>query len=78
MEKFAGGLNRFTRIFVTVISINGGGKRLLLKEKEGFWNKIQGLWFLIVGTIVQTIRDSIFYVYYLKKQEKMLQVWKIK
>ena len=78
VEKFAGGLNKFTRIFATVISINGGAKRVLLKEKDGLWNKIKGTWFLIVGTLVQMIRDSILYFYYLKKQERSLRVWKIK
>lgn len=78
VEKFAGGLNTFTRIFATVISINGGAKRVLLKEKDGLWNKIEGTWILIVGTLVQMIRDSILYFYYLKKQERSLRVWKIK
>ena len=78
VENFAGGLNRFTRLFATVISINGGAKRVLLEEKDGFRNKILGFWFLIIGDFVQQIRDSILYLYYLKKQERTLRVWKIK
>lgn len=78
VEKFAGDLNRFTRIFATIISINGGAKRVLVEEKDGLWNKIKGFWFLIIGDFVQQIRDSILYLYYLKKQEKTLQIWKIK
>jgi len=78
VEKFAGGLNRFTRIFTTVMSINGGARRVLLKDGAGFWNKIEAIWFLIVGGCVQQIRDSVLYLYYLRKQEKTLQTWKIK
>jgi hypothetical protein len=78
VENFAGGLNKFTRIFATVISINGGAKRVLLKEKAGLWNKVKGAWLLSVGTFVQMIRDSILYFYYLKKQERSLRVWEIK
>lgn len=78
VENFASGLNKFTGIFATVISINGGAKRVLLKEKDGLWNKIKGTWLLSVGTFVQMIRDSILYFYYLKKQERSLRVWEIK
>jgi len=78
VEKFTGGLNRFTRIFTTVMSINGGARRVLLKDGAGFWNKIEAIWFLIVGGCVQQIRDSVLYLYYLRKQEKTLQTWKIK
>ncbi len=78
VEKFAGGLNRFTRIFATVISINGGARRVILNDRTGFWNKIGAIWILIVGRCVQQIRDSILYLYYLRKQEKTLQIWKIK
>ena len=78
VENFAGDLNRFTRIFATIISINGGAKRVLLEEKDGLWNKIRGFWFLIIGDFVQQIRDSILYLYYLKKQERTLRIWKIK
>lgn len=78
VEKFAGGLNRFTRIFATVISINGGARRVLLHNRTGFWNKIGAIWILIVGMCVQQIRDSILYLYYLRKQEKTLQIWNIK
>ena len=78
VEKFAGGLNRFTRIFATVISINGGARRVILNDRTGFWNKIGAIWLVIVGGCVQQIRDSILYFYYLKKQEETLQIWKIK
>ncbi|MEA3421916.1 MAG: class I SAM-dependent methyltransferase, partial [Acidobacteriota bacterium] len=78
VENFAGGLNRFTRIFATIISINGGAKRVLFGERDGLWNKIKGFWFLIIGDFVQQIRDSILYIYYFKKQERTLRVWKIK
>jgi SAM-dependent methyltransferase len=78
VEKFAGDLNRVTRILTTVISINSGARRVFLKERNGFLNKIYGLWFLIIGGAVQQIRDSVLYFYYLKKQEKTLQIWKIK
>ena len=80
VEKFASNLNKFTRIFATIISINGGARRVLVEERNGLWKKIQGLWFLIIGDFVQQIRDSILYLYlyYLKKQERTLRVWKIK
>lgn len=78
VEKFVGGLNRFTRIFATVISINRGVRRVLLKDKTSFWDKIEAIWILIVGECVQQIRDSILYFYYLRKQEKTLQIWNIK
>jgi len=78
VEKFASNLNKFTRIFATIISLNGGARRVLVEERNGLWNKIQGLWFLIIGDFVQQIRDSILYLYYLKKQERTLRVWKIK
>lgn len=78
VEKITGGLNKVTRILTTVISINSGAKIVLYKERNGFWNKIYGLWFLILGGVVQQIRDFALYLYYSKKQEKTLMVLKIK
>ncbi|KAF5411600.1 MAG: Ubiquinone/menaquinone biosynthesis C-methyltransferase UbiE [Candidatus Methanophagaceae archaeon] len=78
VEKIAGCLNSVTRILTTVMSINSGAKRVLLTGRPGFWNKIYGLWFLIIGGVVQQIRDTFLYLYYQKKQEKTLQVWKLR
>ncbi len=78
VEKITGGLNKVTRILTTVISINSGAKIVLYKERNGFWNKIYGLWFLIFGGVVQQIRDFALYLYYSKKQEKTLMVLEIK
>jgi hypothetical protein len=53
-----------------------GAKTVHFDNVEGTWEKVGGIWTLIIGAILQNLRDTIFYVYCLKKGDKSLKLWK--